>query len=174
MQPIPSACIRDQAKWCKPPLEFVKLNVGGAIFFDNCRSGIGLILRYEKGDFRLAASVSEKEVQDPETIELLAILRGLQIGSRMGFRKIIVEGDCLLMIRACQSDQASTSMLGNIVLEIKQLQRDFEKCRFKHTFREQNVPAHKLARFAWQVESIVMWEHIPDFITQAIWLDSQV
>lgn len=92
----------------------------------------------------------------------------------MVIKKIIMESDCLLMIRECQSDRAFTSFLGNIVVEIKRLQNSFEECCFQHIFREQNVPTHMLARFAWQVESIITWKHVPYFMDQAIWLDSHV
>lgn len=68
MRPVPIACIRDQAKWCKPPPKFVKLNVDGAIFFDYLRAGIGLILRDDKGDFMFVASVAKKGLQEPKTI----------------------------------------------------------------------------------------------------------
>ena len=37
---------------------------------------------------------------------------------------------------------------GAVVLEIKQLFRDFNSCIFSHEFRTSNVEAHKLAKHA--------------------------
>lgn len=38
---------------------------------------MGIVLRDEKGELVMATSEVENEVNDPESIELLAILRGL-------------------------------------------------------------------------------------------------
>lgn len=52
----------------------MKLNVDGAMFFDHHKARIGAILRDNKGEIVMAASKVENEVNDPESIELLANL----------------------------------------------------------------------------------------------------
>lgn len=60
----------------KTNTNYFKLNVDGTMFFD---------IHNEKGDLVLAASKVEKEVHDPETIELLAMPRGLQLCADLRF-----------------------------------------------------------------------------------------
>lgn len=47
------------------------------MFYDDQRAGVGAIHWDSKGDLVLATSVLENEVQTPETIEAVAILRGI-------------------------------------------------------------------------------------------------
>lgn len=56
-----------------------KLNVNGAIFFNLQKAGIGAILRDNKGEPIMATSIKGEALFNPETIEGLAILRGLQL-----------------------------------------------------------------------------------------------
>lgn len=54
----------------------MKLNVDGAVFIDQQKIGVGIILK-DIGKIIMVASKKEYEVKDPVEIELLAILRGL-------------------------------------------------------------------------------------------------
>lgn len=77
------------------PPDYLKINVDGEVFFDNYKAGIDMILRDENGETIQAASIAELGVKEPEDLELLAILKGLQLCLRMGIKKIIIESDCL-------------------------------------------------------------------------------
>ncbi|KAF5476529.1 hypothetical protein F2P56_003276 [Juglans regia] len=57
-----------------PPVGVLKLNIDGALFHDQCRSGVGMVLRDEYGKVIFFASKPTHEVQDPMEIELIAIL----------------------------------------------------------------------------------------------------
>lgn len=73
VQSIPSSQLERQCCW-KPPLaSYLKLNVDGAVFFDNY--GVN----------------AKHGVNVPENIQLLAIFRVQQIWSSMGIIKLIVE-----------------------------------------------------------------------------------
>lgn len=62
-------------KWDPPPVDFLKLDVDGAMFFDQQKAGIGF--RDHKGKAVMATSMAERWVANPESIEALAILRSL-------------------------------------------------------------------------------------------------
>ncbi|XP_042958214.1 uncharacterized protein LOC122293826 [Carya illinoinensis] len=106
-------------RWKAPQPKMLKLNVDGAIFSELGRIGTGAILRDNLGRVLLAASTAERAVEDPEQIELLALLRGLQFCAGMGINKIEVESDCLLVIEALQQDSMSNSTFGDLYSEIK-------------------------------------------------------
>lgn len=62
------------------PQGYLKLNIDGAIlFFDQHKAGVGVILRDENEDIVMAASKLENDFNDPETIEVLAMFRVLQL-----------------------------------------------------------------------------------------------
>lgn len=70
----------------------------------------------------IAASKVENDVNDPETIEVLATFRGLQICANMDIYNTILESDCLLMVKELQDAIYShSSILGNYMKKIKRL-----------------------------------------------------
>lgn len=60
----------------------------------------------------MAASKAKVEVIVPEDIELLVVFWGLQLCVPMGIIKLIIESDCLLMVRDLQASAKSSSSLG--------------------------------------------------------------
>ncbi|KAF5450240.1 hypothetical protein F2P56_030607 [Juglans regia] len=108
-------------KWHPPSTAILKLNTDGAVFANLDSSGFGVILRDYQGKVLLSASGRESVVQDPIEIELLAILRGLQLCIPMGIPELIVEFDYLLSIQAIQSMEDPMSMQGNLIYAIKDL-----------------------------------------------------
>lgn len=40
--------------------------------------------------------------------------------------------------------------------------------KLQHVYRKYNKPTHIFARYAWKVDSIVMWETTTNFVGQAI------
>lgn len=100
-----------------------------------------MILRGEHGVTRLAACMADNGICKPESIELLAILKELQICSAMGINKLILESDYLLMVKEYLYGGSSLSELGIIVTEIKRIQAMFEDCKLQHVYKEQDRPA---------------------------------
>ncbi|CAI9762880.1 unnamed protein product [Fraxinus pennsylvanica] len=162
--------------WKAPPADFLKLNVDGATFHHLHEAGVGIVLRDQTGTVLMAASKGEWEVADPEMIEFLAVLRGLQLVMSMGISRLVIESDCLFVVSQL-NDEESISLLpwGSIIADIRCLLSAFLDVKICHVNRLGNGIAHELARHAWEVESIQMWwEGFPDFISQAIWLDSRL
>lgn len=104
-------------KWEPPPLNFLKRNVDGALFFDHKKSGIGCLLRDHQGQTLMAASLVDNCVINPESNEALAILRSLQLCLRQGIHGLIIECDCSLLVEEITAPDTSNSALGNIILE---------------------------------------------------------
>lgn len=59
---------------------------------------MGVILRDCIGTVLLEASMEEPEVGDPVEIELVAMLRGLQLCLPMGIEEIILASESLLIV----------------------------------------------------------------------------
>lgn len=74
-----------------------------------------MILRDNNGKVIMTASKKEQAVVDSFEIELLAILRGLQLSISLEFQEIHVESNSLLMVKEITDSVTSSSILGNIV-----------------------------------------------------------
>lgn len=109
-----------------------------------------------------------RRVFDLENVELTAIFRGFQLCARIGIHKLILDGDCLFMIKECLSSATSFSTIGSLITEIKKLQDLFVECQFQQVYRDHKRPAHLLARSAWNLDTMIMWESVPNIVSQAI------
>lgn len=124
---------------------------------------MGAIVRDSKGEMILAASIKEQVLQDPKIVECLAILRGLQLCFHLGISCLSIESDCQLIVNQLQSSDCSSYFLGNILLDIKS---PFNRCNIQFIYRNINQAAHRLARFARNIEHIVLWyETPPEFLS---------
>ncbi|KAF5444910.1 hypothetical protein F2P56_034002 [Juglans regia] len=172
LKQLPIRKAREYFDWKPPPSGSLKLNVDGAVFDDLHKAGVGVVLRDDAGMVIMATSKVEFEVINAKAIESLAIFRALQLCATMGIHSLIVESDCLMAIQVLNNDIPSDPMLDPLLCEIRKLLRVFVECKFQHIYRESNRVAHILARYAWNVENISMWNDCyPDFISQVIWLD---
>ncbi|KAF5450596.1 hypothetical protein F2P56_030930 [Juglans regia] len=143
--------------WEPPPRGFLKLNVDGAMFLNLRKAGVGVVVRDNKGKLVMAASKMGNEVDDPTTIELMALLRGLQLCVHLGFSKIVVESDCMLMVQELKDDQDSFSTNVNLIKEAKSLLQHFQEVEIQHVHCMGNEVAHRLACYSWNVDNISMW-----------------
>ncbi|CAI9773285.1 unnamed protein product [Fraxinus pennsylvanica] len=108
--------------WKTSPTGFLKLNVDGAIFHHLHKAGVGSVLRGQEGKVLMAASKGEREVANPETIEFLAVLRGLQFVLFMGISHLVLESDCLLVVSQLNDAESITlSPWGSIISDIRRL-----------------------------------------------------
>lgn len=64
------------------------------LFFDCQNAGIGAILCDDKGEVIMVVSIKEKALFQPETIECLTILHGLQQCITLGMSHLVVVSDC--------------------------------------------------------------------------------
>lgn len=76
----------------------------------------------------------------------------------MGVKQLIVESDCLPMIKFCVSKDRveelhACSEIRILVAEIQDFIARFEDYKLQQTYREYNRPAHLLARYAWNVDT---------------------
>lgn len=74
----------------------------------------------------------------------------------MGIEKIHAESDCFIAIEALHLDNMDRSLFGGLYHEIKQLASCFGECLFKYVCREANEVAHYLAKYARNVDQIII------------------
>ncbi|XP_041011343.1 uncharacterized protein LOC121255128 [Juglans microcarpa x Juglans regia] len=130
---------------------FSEVNIDGAIFSDKRKASVGVVLRDTHGKIVMVATKVEFEVERPTTIELLAVLRGLQLCLPLGIPNLVVESDCLPLVQQLQANvggEDSYTPNGNLIAEARQLLSQFQQIQVVHVSRWGNGVAHTLARHA--------------------------
>ncbi|KAL4598870.1 hypothetical protein ACB092_11G088100 [Castanea dentata] len=132
-----------ESRWCPPPNSRFKLNFDAAIFSNMKCSGIGAIIRNEKGEVMGAMSAKCPQVQDSMEAEVLACRRALEFAIDIGFSELVIEGD--------NAQWAEIKLVG----------------------RDANGVAHSLARYAKTIAEDVYWlEDSPPPALEALYVGS--
>ncbi|KAL0308654.1 UNVERIFIED_CONTAM: putative mitochondrial protein [Sesamum radiatum] len=135
-------------RWSPPGLDEVKLNFDGAIFASSVEVGIGIIARDSVGACVGWKSVRKQGLFDPEMVEAMAARGAILLAWRVGWRRIILEGDCANIYQKLSALSPDCSALGAIIRDIKCLALNFDLCSFSLVRRSGNKVAHCLARRA--------------------------
>ena len=92
---------------------------------------------------------------------MLAVHRALLLAKKLGFQRLIVEGDSKVIINAINGEIMAQSEFGHILQDIKSLISSFCSISFCHVRRHGNCLAHCLARRAISSSLDVWMEPIP-------------
>ncbi|KAK9987011.1 hypothetical protein SO802_031962 [Lithocarpus litseifolius] len=115
----------DDAWQPPPPMEY-KLNFDAAIFSGQEKSGIGAIIRNDKGEVMAGMSAIGPKVDTSEEAELLACRRSIEFAVDAGFTRLVIEGDNSNVMQAISSNVANYSFLGNVVDDIRHLMSNLQ------------------------------------------------
>ena len=114
--------------WQPPPASRFKLNFDAAIFAYLGCSGVGVIIRNEKGEVMGAMIAKGRGVTDSMEAEALACRRVLEFAVDIGITELVIEGDCAQVISAI------TSTLQKRLLFATKLFRRLQKAIRKNSF----------------------------------------
>ena len=104
--------------WQPPERTMYKLNFDAAVFANMTASGIGVIIRNNRGQVMAALSSKSHAVVDSEEAEVLACRKALELAMDAGFLELIVEGDNINVMKSIKSDQVDLYHLGNLYDDI--------------------------------------------------------
>ena len=103
MQPIPPPLVAVlRACWKPPSVDFVKINVDGAVFPNENKSGIGVVIRNHEGQVLASKSLKLHQVYSPGLIEAIVVYSGIILALDIGFPKVVVEGDSKVVMMVLQ------------------------------------------------------------------------
>lgn len=91
---IPVSCPGDSV-WHPPPDSAFKLNFNAVVFFDLSCSGVGAMIRNEKGEVMAAKSTRGPHVVDSAVAEVIACRRALEFACEAGFTDLVVEREII-------------------------------------------------------------------------------
>ncbi|XVF61986.1 hypothetical protein PTKIN_Ptkin08bG0179900 [Pterospermum kingtungense] len=127
--------------WRPPEGDVFKVNFDGALRVGDKMGGIGVIVRNSMGKFAMT----------------------------MGFRKIVLEGDSIGVLKQLSLREQDLSAIGMVVKEGKVLLSHLDSCNIVHVLRDGNKVAHALAQIGvGQLHDVVWVEDYPPSIHDII------
>ena len=111
----------NENNWQPPLVSKFKLNFDVAVFTDLECSGMGVIIRNEKGKVMGAKSAKGPRVMDSLEVEALACRDAIEFAVDIGLSDIVIEGDCLQVINAIKACKVNLSWLGHVIEDIQVL-----------------------------------------------------
>ena len=156
--PIP----KPRVQWQPLPQVLVKINFDGATSKDHM-PGIGVVLRDDRGSVLASLSQNIPQVCRPLDIETLAASRALKFAADLGFNKVVLKGDCEVLMKALKGGDQFLSTVGLVMDDIQYDANLFYQLRYSHVRREGNKVAHSLARHALEITDFVIQDDIVSF-----------
>ncbi|KAK4381492.1 hypothetical protein Sango_2963000 [Sesamum angolense] len=137
---------RGTAKWYKPPAGSFKLNFDAAIHKDLNGAGAGVVVRNNEGCCIRWSSKFFPGIIDLEQAAALAARVAAILARDLQLTNMIVEGDCLSVIKKLKDGAVDDSYISPIIQDIKKILSGLDKVEFNHVKREGNMAAHFLVR----------------------------
>lgn len=145
--------IHASVQW-KPPEEgWAKINTDGALQLHVRKGGVGLVARDFRGEVLGAVGAPLADFSDPLIVETVAMFMGLQWAARKGWKRVVFESDCAVLITALRNPSTKFHMeVGDILDSCALLFAQFDTLSFAHIKRQGNATADALAR--WVVHGV--------------------
>ncbi|KAF2289565.1 hypothetical protein GH714_037168 [Hevea brasiliensis] len=149
--------------WHPPPEGWVKLNVDGSCLGNPGDASVGGLLRDFSSNWLLGFgfNIGETSVL---AAELIGISFGLQLAWLNGFRRVIVESDCLKAVKLINNEEdIFFHPLAALIQDCRRLMKMNWHCCLSHVYREQNFCADSLAKqsHGLQIQELVVWDSPP-------------
>lgn len=139
-----------------------KINFNGAIFPKEKKSGIGVVIRDNRGLVIASCSKVVHQVLGSSNIEAMAAAWALSFASNLGVRRVVLEGDSMAVITGLREVEKVLVPCGLLLEDAKILSQQFDELLYSHTKREGNSLAHSLARYAVGIPDFLIWmENVP-------------
>ena len=129
----------------------------GGTFSETKMTGLGVLIRDEKGQVMVAIRKKIHTPLDALAAEAKAMEISIQFTWDMGFREVTFETDsnhlCKILQGKVEADYSVETICESILMQVG----SFRFVHFSHVKRQGNKPAHILAQFAKQIGDLVVW-----------------
>nr|KJB61324.1 hypothetical protein B456_009G352100 [Gossypium raimondii] len=137
-----------EERWRPPKPDEIKINFDGAFDKQTFKFGIGIVCRDPEGKILNCRSKVNNRIPTTFAVEALACLQAVRMGLDLGYRRVVVEGDALSIIKKLQRKENDKSVLTLYTINIKTFSNKFNKCKFRQIGRKGNETAHAVAKEA--------------------------
>lgn len=157
-------------RWIAPPMGCLKLNFDAAIFMEVQAAGIGWVAWDCEGMIVHASCRKLEAVTDPLLEEAVAAKEAVLAVLEFYSGKLLLEGDCMQVIKVLLEDDGGFSSLEPILYTIHQRLDNFQDSSVSWVRRCSNSVAHLLARQA-RIDQFSIWDSVPSFVMHAAMAD---
>ena len=157
--------------WVAPPSSYFKVNVDATSPLDGLGvSGVGVIVRNDRGNVVPALSKALPLHYPAEWIELFAMEQGVLLAQELAIPNVIFESDAASVVQAVLHD-LSGDETSHLIQGIQRAKSSFSSCSFRHVKMDYNRPTHELAQFAKCNNASYVWKYdFPLFLEHLIQL----
>ena len=156
-------------KWGPPPFGKYKANWDIAIDKVNKCMGMGIIIRDYQGFVQAALCRNISSVRDPGSAEALGVLTAVEFCRDLGLLDIILEGDCLQVIKAIKDPELPWCTYGQVIGDIKLVLHSRRSWIANHVKREAKSAAHGLAKVVLRSSAELIWmEETPPCVNDIV------
>ncbi|CAM0872742.1 unnamed protein product [Alopecurus aequalis] len=157
-------------RWQRPGFGWFKLNFSGSVCNDgSSRASVGGAIRDCNGHILLAFA-EPTEHSTFGIVEARALIRGLRLALSCFIRRLVVEGDDLVLVQLLRGEKTQTRIPRVMQEEILWLLGHFSAFQVQHIYREGNQVAHVLCREAYErpgvwkggLMPLTVWEKAQD------------
>ncbi|XP_071933205.1 uncharacterized protein [Coffea arabica] len=102
----------------------------------------------------------------------MTIRKAMVIARQMGWKRVVFESDCKQVVDMLNKNMGKAN-LATILLDIRNLEGDFDECCFSFTRRGNNFVSHHVANFATSLIDIAEWKcDFPVWLLDLVHADS--
>ncbi|XP_030497977.2 uncharacterized protein LOC115713630 [Cannabis sativa] len=158
--------------WIAPEMNWVKVNVDGAIFASTQSYGVGGIARGSDGRLIEAFCLHKADCVQPSLVEAIGVKEALSWIKEKGWQRIILEADSLVVVQALESNVEMQSVFGSVIVDCINLLNSLVNVYVRFVKRSANNTAHCLARGAcyWS-DCIFVSSNVPSAINIVVSAD---
>ena len=168
----PPRTTRTRDIWKPPHASHFKINFDGAIFRNENRSGIGVVIRDHIGSVIVSLVQSISPAYQPREIEALAAARALEFGQEIGIGGVVLEGDSKLIINSLKAGGNTIALVEPLIQDAILFSNSYSELQYSHCRRKGNTLAHSLARYSINVSNYVVWmEKVPNHLLSDVQQD---
>ena len=135
---FPKQMHRKHTRWKPPEAGQFKVNYDGAVFREQGRAGIGVVIRNSDG--AVLAFLSQ-QIPLPTTVaqvEALVARRATEFALEIGIDQVIIEGDSEVIYKDLIDPGPSLALHGHLICDILQFANVFSLCTFNTVGRTGN------------------------------------
>ncbi|XP_042974746.1 uncharacterized protein LOC122306383 [Carya illinoinensis] len=148
---------REKVRWKAPREGLVKINWDAAYDLKSKRMGIEVVIRDAKGEVLVSLCKTSFHSVSVAAAEVVALWRALILSTELNIGKAIFEGKAFSIIQAVCSSEERLEWHGQRLGDIRELLRRRPLWRVIHTYREGNLVADFLAKFALNIDDEKVW-----------------
>ncbi|KAL0001682.1 hypothetical protein SO802_015463 [Lithocarpus litseifolius] len=159
--------------WTPPPPSVLKINVDSTLSKPSSSARIGVVISDDAGRFVAALCKHFHAPLGPLEVDAKAFEAGIQLAWDLSFQNVVLEGDSLVIVRALCVLSNPPSSVDSLCLGMQLISSEFHSVNVSHVRRQENKPAHLLAKFALSIDDSCVWiGESPSCIVQALIQDS--